>query len=121
MRLGVLMASIHALPRPSAQVIDFQAARLAAGRDPAPMRAFAIPRPDLLSPQEIWALQAVDQHLSDRGIVLPADPIEAAWNSQLGRFELPKYIAAAIGDLPIVQPLPAGRASLVERLFGGAL
>lgn len=107
--------------RTSAQVIDFQAVRLRAGLDPAPLRAFAVVQPDLLSPQERWALEAVVDHFARRDIAMPQHAIDAAWDPRLGRFDLPKAIAEAVGDKPIVLPLPAGRVTPFARLFGGAL
>lgn len=106
-------------PRPTAQLIDFQAARQRAGKDPAPLRAFAIVQPALLSDNERWALEAVTEHLAKRQIALPVAPVDATFAD--GRFNLAAYVKAALPAAPIVLPLPAGRAGMVDRLFGGAL
>lgn len=106
-------------PRPTAQVIDYQAARARAGRDPAPMRLFTPPRPGLLSPQEHWALGALQEHLRARNIA-PPDPAPSVQPS--GRFDLQDYIARAkaVRDQPIVLPLPTPAPGFMAHLFGGA-
>lgn len=106
-------------PRPTARVIDFQAARQRAGKDPAPIRAFAIVAPTLLTDNERWALEAVVDHLARRQIALPLAPVDATFAD--GRFNLAAYVKAALPNAPIVLPLPSGRAGMIDRLFGGAL
>lgn len=100
------MPALDAPPeRPSAQVIDIQAVRLerwardtgrsAEIRAAAPMRLFTPPRPGLLNERERLALTAVAEHAARKVI--------------------------ARRNAAFILPIPAGRAGLVDRLFGGAL
>jgi hypothetical protein len=106
-------------PRPTAQLIDFQAARHRAGKDPAPVRAFTVVSPPALTPNEQWAYEALAEHLAKRQIAMPDEPVDTTFAD--GRFNLAAYVAAALPGAPIVLALPAPRAGLVARLFGGAL
>lgn len=95
-----ILSDTTSIDRPSAQVIDIQAARLErGGRDTAraatPMRLFTPPRPGLLSDRERLALTAVAQHAARKVI--------------------------ARRSAAFILPIPAGRASVMDRLFGGVL
>jgi hypothetical protein len=74
---------------------------------------------DEVDRRDAWALEAVQDHLTGRGVALPAADLSDYWNAIDGRLDLPRYIADALGeDPPAVLPLPQPPAGLVARLLG---
>lgn len=72
----------------------------------------------LLKPNDRWAVEAVYEHLVQRAIALPDEPVEASFDPATGTFTV--FGAGLLFAEPsIVQPLPIPPRGLMARLFGG--